>query len=882
MLSFWCSFMPSCSCLLLCASPCRLAAAVMLALVPVCASAAPDVEFNRGFLQGGQASRIDLSRFERGEALPGTYRADIRVNGVVVARRDVELRGSSEGKTALCISFETFSTFGVDAARLAPLPPSGSGDRDGVGGRVFPAEGSCGPLERFVPQATADFDAAEQVLDVSIPQAFLARDPRGWVSPELWDSGINAGLFGYSVSHQQVQGGGVSRQFTSAVIQAGVNTGAWRLRHDGYLSRSSERPLAYRAGRSYVQRSIASWGAELTLGESSTRGDVFDAVSYRGISVSSDPRMLPDSQRDYAPVVRGVAQSSARVVIRQRDHVLYQTNVAAGPFEINDLYGTGYAGDLDVEVLENDGRVHRFTVPFAAIPELLRAGQQRYSATAGVLNDTVLSARPVFAEATARRGLSNRLTSYGGLTASEGYAAVVLGAALNTGLGAFSGDTTLARIDLGNMTAAARRASPAQSYRLSFSRFVETTSTNLSIAAYRFSTDGYLSLEEAARTRHALSRGDERFGVGRQRSRLDVSITQPLGGQSGSLYASGSSIDYWNLRQRRSSFSVGYANTLGWASYSVSAQRIRESRLDSVAVREGNSLHFNLTVPLGSASGPQRVTAAVNRGYDRGNDARVGLTGSFGERNEGSYNAAVSRYSGQAGSYDAGVSYRAAMASISAGYNRTAGNRGMSVAASGGLILHGEGVTLAQQMGETMAVIQVPNAAGAVLDSGVGLRTDRRGFAVVPYMTPFRRNEVTIDPKGLSLDVELKTASVMAVPTAGAVVKLLVPTSSGRSALIEVRQRNGQPLPFGMDVRDAGGGVVGVVGQASRLWVRGIEERGVLSVRWGEGAEEHCEIAYDLGGATAGEMVQASCLAETDVDRSLRASLPQSGHRSNE
>jgi hypothetical protein len=123
------------------------------------------------------------------------------------------------------------AVLGVDPARL---PKAGQPHDDGVVEvQPLPEATFCDPLSRYVPQASAEFDPGEQVLDVTIPQAWLSRDPRGWVSPELWDSGINAGVLGYSISHQRLQGGGVARTATGVVLNAGVNVGAWRLRHDG-------------------------------------------------------------------------------------------------------------------------------------------------------------------------------------------------------------------------------------------------------------------------------------------------------------------------------------------------------------------------------------------------------------------------------------------------------------------------------------------------------------------------------------------------------------------------------------------------------------------------------------------------------------------------
>ncbi|MFX6763675.1 fimbria/pilus outer membrane usher protein, partial [Acinetobacter baumannii] len=84
----------------------------------------------------------------------------------------------------------------------------------------------------------------------------------------------------------------------------------------------------------------------LTLGDSFTNGEVFDSYGYRGIDFSSDDRMLPNSMLGYAPRIRGNAKTNAKVEVRQQGQLIYQTTVAPGNFEINDLYPTGFGGEI--------------------------------------------------------------------------------------------------------------------------------------------------------------------------------------------------------------------------------------------------------------------------------------------------------------------------------------------------------------------------------------------------------------------------------------------------------------------------------------------------------------------------------------------------------
>src|SRR5699024_4227676 len=127
------------------------------------------------------------------------------------------------------------------------------------------------------------------------------------------------------------------------------------------------------------------------------------------------------SRRGYAPVVRGVAQSTAKVTIRQNGVAIYQTVVSPGPFVVNDLYPTGCGGSLKVTVTEADGRKHSFEVPYASIPQLERTGVTRYAVSAGQLRNLMFGSRPNVLQGTIQHGFNNLFTGYAGIQAADGY-----------------------------------------------------------------------------------------------------------------------------------------------------------------------------------------------------------------------------------------------------------------------------------------------------------------------------------------------------------------------------------------------------------------------------------------------------------------------------
>ncbi|MCY1514440.1 Outer membrane usher protein HtrE [compost metagenome] len=162
---------------------------------------------------------------------------------------------------------------------------------------------------------------------------------------------------------------------------------------------------------------------------------------------------------------------------------------------------------------------------------------------------------------------------------------------------------------------------------------------------------------------------------------------------------------------------------------------------------------------------------------------------------------------------------------------------------------YADGVAFSPSLGDTVAVVEAKDAAGARLANGAGLRVDPWGHAVVSSLVPFARNEIEIDPQGLPLEVTLKSTQQRVAPTAGAVVRVRFETENpGRAAILRTRLPDGAPVPFGAEVFNADGKPVGTVGQAGRVLVRGLAaDAGTLTARWSQAGADACTLRYDLG-----------------------------------
>ncbi|RQZ20890.1 fimbrial biogenesis outer membrane usher protein [Burkholderia sp. Bp9031] len=787
------------------------------------------VEFDGAFMQNRLGRDFDVSRFaRRNVTAAGVYTADVHVGPDWIGRYDVRFVAAPDsGDARPCFDRTLLERVGVDFGKLAPDVVARLDGND-----------ACLRIEEVVPGASAAFDFTRQTLRLSIPQASLARKARGYVSPDQWTSGETVGLLGYNFNLYTSKASGHTAQTQGYLgLNGGVNIGNWRFRHEGSYSWSSRGESRYQGLATYLQRDLPSLSSQLVIGESYTSGELFDSTPFRGVRLSTDDRMLPDSLRGYAPVVRGIANSNAKVTVRQNDVTIYETTVAPGNFEIDDLYPTGYGGDLQVSVEEADGSVHTFSVPYAAVPMSLRPGIGRYSFVAGTLRNPRGSSQPLFTQATYQRGLTNLLTGYGGVTLAGGYASAMLGGAFNTSFGAFGADVTHALTAIPG----AKRYS-GSSVRVSYAKSVDATGTDIALAAYRYSTDGYFGLDDAMQARDAARNDRSTHAVWRQRHRASLVLTQRLGATGGRINATASAVNYWNRPGSDINYSVGYTNQFRNVSYSLTATRQRNAGGDM------STLYYaSVTIPFGRER-PMTVSGNVSRDTLGRTRLQSTLSGSLGDDHALSYSVSANHASGPNAVTDGSgnVTYRTRVAEVNASAGASTDFQQGSLGVRGALVAHRGGITFSQPVSETFAIVEAPGAAGARITNAAGVKVDGNGYAVVPYLTPYSLNTIALDPKGISMDVELKETSRQIAPRAGAVPLIRFATDTGRAALVQARQADGTPLPFGAAVHDENGKEVGVVGQASKIFARGLADSGSLTVQWGADSRSICRIAYDL------------------------------------
>nr|WP_322074751.1 fimbria/pilus outer membrane usher protein [Burkholderia cepacia] len=800
-----------------------------------------DVQFNDLFLQHLGTTRVDVSHFDRGNiAAPGVYRVDVYVNTNWISRAEITLRqmGNDPDNVQPCFDRELLQKVGVDTSKLSPEAKR----------MVAETEHACVPIGVLVPDALATFDNGEQRLNVSIPQASLSREARGYVDPRYWDEGVPAVVLSYNgnVYHADIQGESSTQAYLG--LTAGFNVGPWRFRHNGNYTFDSSGIVHYQSVQTNVRRSLARIKSKLVIGDAFTDGTLFDSVGFRGVQIASDELMYPESERGYAPTIHGIANGNARVEVRQNGNIIYTTNVSTGPFEINDLYPTGYGGDLDVTVTEANGSTHTFRVPYASAVNSLRPGITHYSVTAGEYRNPAVSNNPPLFQATIQHGFTNQITGYGGVTAAQGYTAGLIGAALNTKLGAFALDVALAKTEVPGVG-----TRQGQSVKISYSKLVSQTNTNITVAAYRYSSSGYLDLQDAMQVRDPrIDRASGMLMGGVLRGRFQVTLNQNLAAGWGSFYLSGSTTNYWSRGGSDTQFQAGYNNSFRNINYGVSASRqfdVTESRWD-------NRFMVNLSIPLNLGS--HMVYTSTSLQHETGGSTVIqqSVTGSLGIDSAFNYGVSVGHTSiggvGATTNVGGNVSYLSQYASLMANASRGTGFTQYGGGISGGVVAYAGGVVFTPTMGETVAVIEAKDASGARVTTGSGLRIDPFGHALAANLMPFSTNEIELDPKGLPMSVELKSTAQHVVPTAGAVVRVRFETEGGgRPVIMRIRMADGKPAPFGAEVTDAHEQNVGTIAQEGRVVLRGVKtNKGTLHVKWGSTDADGCSLSYTLPPAS--------------------------------
>ncbi|HBE9079299.1 fimbria/pilus outer membrane usher protein [Serratia fonticola] len=613
------------------------------------------------------------------------------------------------------------------------------------------------------------FEPIAQLLTVDIPASLLGDSKLAG----RWDDGINAAFVNYQFNYGHYAGENyrTAQRHDSlyADVTAGANIGPWRLRYQPVYQKDTWGEPTWHTEKALAYRDIKAWRATLTVGDSVTPSALFDNVRFRGMSLVSDSRMLPDGLRQFSPWVRGFARSNAEVRVRQNGEVIYQTFVPPGAFVLKDVYPPAIEGDLTVTIRESDSTETERKIPYSSMPNLVYVGQWRYDATVGKYQPYygMEEDQPSFAQASLSYGLPGKVTLYGGFQGADIYrsAAVGIGKSLNH-WGAISADYTF------SSARQPRRSAPDTGgmARMRYAKAFPAWESSLSLMAQYYPRQRYRTFGTAI-DQQSTYWWDWEDGIfvgdfdEEKKYRLEARYNQYLS-DSDSLYLTLVREATRGNQRGETSVEMGFSSSLGKVDVALYAEYNRPSY-----GKEQAQLGLSVSLPL-SALGVPRMKLNYDHtlANDRTDSRRIGVSGTLLSDYSLSYNASTSQSQRYGNSQDVSGNYQYNAGEVRAGYSQGKGYRQQNMELSGSLMAHQEGITLGQTLGETIAIVSVPGTPGIGVDNQYGVTTDWRGYALISNLTPYRINNLTLDSFELPDTFELPESEQDVVPTAGAIM----------------------------------------------------------------------------------------------------------------
>ncbi|MBD1377623.1 outer membrane usher protein [Erwinia aphidicola] len=784
--------------------------------------AAETIEFNIDVLDVNDRSNIDLSQFSRGGyIMPGAYTMAIHINKDDIPEQVVNFfppENDPKGSRA-CLSPELVGLLG--------LKPDVAQDL------LWWHQGGCLNVDSLKGMEVRP-DLATSSLYLSIPQAYLEYSSPDWDPPSRWDEGIPGIIFDYNVNAQtqRQQLNGNQNYSLSGAGTAGANVGAWRLRadwqgnvdHQAGSGQAATKRLDW--SRYYAYRALPALRSKLTIGESYLDSGMFDSFRFTGASLVSDDNMLPPNLRGYAPEVVGIAKTNAKVVISQQGRILYETQVAAGPFRIQDI-NDAVSGELVVRVEEQDGSVQEFTMNTANIPYLTRPGSVRFKFAAGKPSDIAhRSNGPVFSTSEFSWGISNGWSLYGGALFGGDYNALSVGIGRDLMiLGALSFDATQSRAKLPGEA----ETLSGGSYRVSYSKTFEEIDSQVTFAGYRFSEEDFMSMSEY------LDAHNNGYRVGGSKEMYTLSFNKQFRDLGLSAYLNYSHQTYWdrpandryNMTLSRY-FDIGRFKNL---SMSLSAYRNRYNGSDD------DGMYLSLSMPWGN-NGNVSYNATVDR---KDITHRVGYYDRIDENNNYQLSTGTSRSGANVSGY---YNHDGDMARLSANASYQEGRySAVGFSAQGGATLTPEGGALhrAGMMGGTRMLLDTEGVPDVpVRGYGATSNTNAWGKVVVADVSSYYRNKASIDLNKLGENAEATKSVVQATLTEGAIGYRKFGVIAGEKAMAIIKLADGSSPPFGATVLNSRKQETGIVNDGGSVYLSGINAGDRMMVHWDGTAK--CEI----------------------------------------
>lgn len=782
---------------------------------------ADDIEFDTSAIENTSqvtASLIDVSQFNKSSQQGGDYYVTVRINGKIAGRSNITFVLDKHDKLIPDLTVADLHSFGshfstpeIDHNEKYKIP----GEMRGI---------------------TTSFDASKLVLDINIPQVDLKDGPDADLSVPTaqWDEGITAFSVNYDLNGAQKKVPGESYHSDNQYVRlnTGLNIGAWRLRNTGTLDKPAEGATTWDSTKIWVQRDLPSVRGILSLGDNSSDTSLFDGIDYQGVSLASDAEMYSDKAQGYAPEIRGIARTAnAMVEVSQNGNVIDKRYVSAGPFVINDLYPQSGGGQMKVTITEADGSKHHFYQAWGMVSAMQRMGYMKYSASVGRTNNSDDARNENFGQVTLFYGLPDNMTLFGGSFMTDSYNAYDLGYALGLeALGSLSADAKFMWTHQGE-----RLDTQGQNYRFQYAKNIVNSDTDLSLSWSFSPQPDYISYPDA------IDNNEDDARSLYQRNQLQLSVNQPLG-EINTFVLSAMRTEYWYQNTQESlslsdNVSLNSANfSLGWA----------WTQDDNGASEQQFSV--NVQIPLSAFTHDTWVSLSTGLQRPGAPTQSVGLNGSALRNDALNWQVDATQGGSQSDTEDLNIDYKGSHGEYRTNYSYSTQQQSLSYEAKGSLVISAYGLATGQSFNpdDAVALVKAFHAPDLDIANNTGVATDFRGYAIVPYLQPYRIDNIQVEKtKATSKEIELGNSSLSRVPTEGAIVLAEFQPHIGKKLLLILKQADGSLVPFGATVTAGDTSSEGIVDENGNVYLTGAAPSGTIKAKWGNTGQA-CQATYQI------------------------------------
>ncbi|MEQ5347021.1 fimbria/pilus outer membrane usher protein [Proteus sp. WDL240414] len=650
------------------------------------------------------------------------------------------------------------------------------------------------------------YQFSNQKLNLNIPQKALIKKTDYVINEQDWDDGITALFTQYSYWIKYHQKKSPEQKLN---LHSGINIGAWRVRsQSGFNWRKDSHQS--KLSSIYAYRQINSFSSLFYGGKFSPTTRILSNDKIVGFQLISNNLIANNTLYANRPVIEGIADTHANVIIKQDDKIIYETTVPPGPFLLNSLPSIG-SEKLTLEIKETDGRVKVSTHYFTSLPNQLNKGNYQYNIISGTLTNYPNNKKPLFFLGEFSYGLSQKITSYSAIKKRDNRHNYLLGLSLDLGiLGGLATDINYEKNNNDKIK-----------YQFRYQKNMPITQTYFTsrVSFYHY-LDSFL-LENRIKKEHSfsLSKNINKIGY------ISLHYNDKLYDNSSKTYEIGTS----------------FSSSINKINYNLKYDFKKEK------IFSDHYFSFNFQIPIGSNAHHHWMNNQTNYQVNNkrySNNTNIG--GTLLNNNLG-YSVSYQHTHHPKRKFDqfsVHARYQNNYQSYLFSGNKSENNYNYNLSVNGALLLHSEGITLTPRLSKTFALVNTQGITGIKTSFSPNLETDIFGNLILNNITPYRINNIKLNATTLPQSAETEYYNKNIIPTLGAIPKITFPIKIGYRILF----KSITPLPFAskVTVLDKENNIIsqGLVTENNIIFLSAIPDNGLIRVKWGE--DKQCQFNYNL------------------------------------